>query len=136
MKRQIKATSIDGQVMALRSAVAASLPSPWPLSAQRKPIWDEILSRRGRDEWQAIDLRFAWDLIEVLVRLKEEKNHLQEEGSILDGMHGARENPRARYLRLLSKQATELGRYLRIHPASESEHPTKVTSTRQAERTA
>ena len=136
MKRKLKATSIDGAVNAMQNVIAPPLLPPWPLSKAQKPIWDEILVRRSRDEWNAIDLRFAWDLAEVMVRLKEEKRRLVSEGTVLEGERGPTANPRNRVVQQLSRQAMALAVYLRVHPASEAGHPGLITATRKAEREA
>jgi len=136
MTRKIKATSVDGQVHAMRNVLADPLPPPWPLSKDQKPIWDEILLRRSRDEWQSVDLRFVWDLSKVLVSLREEEKHLAREGFIIDSERGPKVNPRGQVVRLLSAQSRDLARYLRIHPASDAEHPTKVIGGRKAEQEA
>jgi hypothetical protein len=136
MKRKIRASSVDGAVNAMQNVIAAPLSSPWPLSAAQKPIWDEILLRRSRDEWRPIDLRFAWELAEVLVRLKEEKKLLADEGTVLAGERGPTANPRNRVVAQLSRQAMSLAVYLRVHPASDYAEPQLARAGRQAEKEA
>ena len=135
-KRKTKANSVDGAVRAIENVLANPLPPPWPLSREQQPIWDEILLRRSRDEWQPVDLRFAWDLSEVLARLKEEKGRLHREGFVVETEKGNKPNPRGQVVRLLSSQARDLARYLRVHPASDAEHPHKVAGGRHAEQEA
>jgi hypothetical protein len=136
MKRKIKASSVDGAVNAMQNVLAAPLPSPWPLSKAQQPIWDEIVLRRSRDEWQPIDLRFAWELADVMVRLKEEKDLLKGEGTVLAGERGATANPRNRVVQQLSRQAMSLAVYLRIHPASDYAEPQLARAGRKAEQEA
>jgi len=136
MKRKSKANTVDGAVRAMQAVIAAPLPSPWPLSAAQKPIWDEVLSRRARDEWKPIDMRFAWELSDVLVRLHEEDARLRKEGTVVDGAAGPKVNPREMVVRSLSKRAREIATHLRVHPASEVREPTMVTAGRNAEKEA
>jgi hypothetical protein len=135
-KTHTKATTVDGAVHAMQNVLAAPLPSPHPLSKRQKPIWDEILLRRSRDEWQPVDLRFAWELTQVMVRLQDEETQLLQEGSIIEGKAGAKMNPRDSIVQSLSRRAMSLARHLRIHPASDADHPDRVTSGRQAEKQA
>ena len=136
MTRKTKATSVAGAVKAIRNVLADPLSPPWPMPKSQRVIWDEIILRRSRDEWQPVDLRFAWDLSEVLLRLREEKRRLKREGFIVQTEKGAKTNPRGQVVRLLSGQARDIARYLRIHPASDAEHPTKVIGHRKAEQQA
>jgi hypothetical protein len=136
MKRKSKADTVDGAVRAMQNVIAAPLSSPWPLSAAQKPIWDEILLRRSRDEWKPIDMRFAWELAEVMVRLKEEKKLLVDEGTVLAGERGPTANPRNRVVAQLSRQAMSLAVYLRVHPGSDYRDPTLARAGREAEKEA
>ena len=136
MKRKSKADTVDGAVRAMQAVIAAPLPSPWPLSAAQKPIWDEVLSRRARDEWKPIDMRFAWELSDVLVRLHEEDGRLRKEGMLVETDRGLKANPREMIVRMLSKRARELATHLRIHPASDYTEPQQARAGRAAEREA
>lgn len=136
MARKAKASSIEGAVEAMQNVLADPLPPPWPLNRKQKPIWDEILLRRGRDEWQPVDLRFAWELAGVIVRLKEEESKLSQEGYVLETDKGAKTNPRFTAVRLMSMRAIALARYLRIHPGSDYRDPSLVRGMRQAEQEA
>ena len=136
MKRKTKATSVDGAVQAMQAAIAEPLPSPWPLKAHQRPIWDEILLRRARDEWQPIDLRFAWELSDVLVRLHEEDGLLRKEGGIVESAGGPKVNPREAVVRGLSKRAMALATHLRVHPASDYTEPQQARAGRLAEKDA
>lgn len=131
--RRTRATTVDGAVQAMQNVLADPLPPPWPMTKRQRTVWDEILMRRSRDEWQPIDLRYAWDLSEVICRLKEEKNRLRKEGFIIIGERGSKPNPRAQVVRLLSAQAIALARYLRIHPGSDYRDPSLVRGSRQAD---
>jgi hypothetical protein len=133
MSRRTKATSIDGAVQAMQAVIAEPLPPPWPLKARQRPIWDEILLRRARDEWQPIDLRFAWELSDVLLRLHDEDRRLRREGTILASASGPRINPREMIVRALSKRALSLATHLRIHPASDYAEPERARAGRRAE---
>jgi hypothetical protein len=136
MVRRVKASSTEGAARAFQNVLADPLPPPWPLSERQRPIWDEILLRRGRDEWQAVDLRFAWELADVIGQLHEEEKRLSEEGLILESKAGPRANPRASIVLRLSRRAMWLGVYLRIHPASDAGHPHLVGGMRKTEKEA
>lgn len=136
MARKQRADSVEGAVRAIGNVLADPLPPPWALSAEQKPIWDEILLRRSRDEWQPVDLRFAWELADVIVRLHDEEARLSGEGLILDSERGPRLNPRAPIVQRLSRRAMWLGVYLRIHPGSDYRDPSLVRGQREAEREA
>jgi hypothetical protein len=132
MNRKTKATSVDGAVQAMQNVLAAPFFPPWPLSKAQKPIWDEIMLRRSRDEWRPIDLRFAWELSDVLVRLHEEDGLLRKEGGIVE----LKVNPRESVVRGLSKRAMALATHLRIHPASDYTEPQQTRAGRKAEQEA
>jgi phage terminase small subunit len=136
MKRKSKADTVDGAVRAMQNVIAAPLPPPWPLSAAQKPIWDEILMRRARDEWKPIDMRFAWELSDVILRLHEEDGRLRKEGGIIESATGPKVNPRESIVRGLYKRSLALATHLRVHPASEAHESTMVTASRQAEKEA
>jgi hypothetical protein len=136
MSRKTKATSVDGAVQAMQAVIAGPLPSPWPLSAAQKPIWDEILMRRARDEWKPIDMRFAWELSDVILRLHEEDGRLRKEGGIIESAAGPKVNPRESVVRGLYKRALALATHLRIHPASDYAEPERARAGRQAEKEA
>src|SRR5262245_45947318 len=135
MRRRIQANTVDGALSAMRNASAAPIEPPEPLSAAQRRIWDAILLRRGREEWQPVDLPFVLDLTEVICRLREEKKALHKEGFILETDKGPRQNPRAFVVRSLNRQSMELARYLRVHPASDAEEPTRVTAIRDRKST-
>ena len=65
--RKTRADTLEGELKAMRNAGAIPLQPPWPLPKDARPIWNEIMERRARDEWQPIDLRFAHELAGVLV---------------------------------------------------------------------
>jgi hypothetical protein len=136
MARKTKASSTEGAAKAFENVLADPLPPPWPLTKKQRPVWDEILLRRGRDEWQPVDLRFAWELTAVIVSLHDEERQLSKEGLILESERGPRLNPRAPIVQRLSRRAMWLGVYLRVHPASETGHPDLVAGARTAERKA
>src|SRR5262245_24807838 len=110
----------------MQNALAEPIKPPWPLTPAQRPIWREIVAARARDEWQPVDLRFAWELAAVVARLHAEDARLAEEGSILDGRYGAKINPRDGIVRGLSRRAVWLATYLRVHPASVAEYPQLV----------
>jgi hypothetical protein len=132
MKRKSRASTVDGAVRAMQAVIAEPLASPWPLSAAQKPIWDEVLSRRARDEWRPIDMRFAWELSDVIARLHEEEGRLRKEGMLVDG----KINPREMIVRALSKRAREIATHLRVHPASDHPEPQRIRGVREAEQEA
>jgi phage terminase small subunit len=136
MRRKVKATTIEGAVKAIRDVSAPPLACPYWLTEAQKPVWDEIISRRSRDEWNAIDLRFAWELAEVMIRLHEEKKALANEGSIIFGQAGAKQNPRNQVVQTLSRQAIWLATYLRVNPSSDASHAQLVAGPRKAEKEA
>ena len=109
------------------------MPAPYPLDADRRPTWTEITQRRARDEWHAIDLRFAWHLCDVLAQLYDEEQRLTAEGTVIDG----KINPRFLAVTQLSNRALRLATYLRIHPSSDRPYNADVVRQgRKAEREA
>jgi len=132
MARKPKATTVQGAVTAMQAVLSPPIEPPWPLPAESRPIWVEIIGRRARDEWQAIDLRFAWELAELLGRLRMEHEALSGEDSVIKG----KANPRHRLIGDLEGRALGLARYLRIHPASEVNRPQHLRGKRQAQRQA
>ena len=136
MPRKHRATSVDGQVIAYQAAMSPTLPPPWPLDKRHRPVWEEIIHRRARDEWHAIDLRFAWQLTNTLVALHDEERRLNVEGSMVLTEKGSRPNPRNTVVGQLRREAIALSRYLRVHPASDGRTAEKFFSGRQAEQEA
>ena len=67
----------------IRPPCLRRLPPPWPLDKRHRPVWEEIIHRIARDEWHAIDLRFAWQLTNTLVALHDEERRLNVEGSMV-----------------------------------------------------
>jgi hypothetical protein len=120
----------------MQAVFAEPLPPPWPLTKAQRPIWDEILLRRARDEWQPIDLRFAWELSDVIVRLHEEDGWLRKEGGIIESAAGPKVNPRESIVRGLNKRAMALATHLRVHPGSDYRDPTLARAGREAEQEA
>ena len=39
MPRKHRATSVDGQVIAMQSALSPTLQPPWPLDRKQRPVW-------------------------------------------------------------------------------------------------
>ena len=136
MARKPKATSNDGMQKALQDVRAGPFAPPWPLSREQQPIWDEILVGRARDEWNPIDLRFAFELAGVLVALHEERLKLDGEGSVIEGANGAKANPRGRVVDQLARRCASLARYLRIHPGAAGYEPSIVNGRRKTEKEA
>ncbi len=133
MADKTRATAIHGMLKALDDVRADPLPPPWPLSKQQKPIWDEILIQRARDEWQAVDLYYAWQLSDAFVRLYQERAKLDREGSIIESANGPKKNPRGGVVSALQRETIALSRYLRLHPAAAGYEPTSIAGKRQAE---
>ncbi len=136
MRHKPKANSVEGAVHALQNVNADPLAPPWPLTAAQKPIWDEILLRRARDEWQPVDLRFAAELARVIVELRREDRRLSREGFVVESDRGPKQNPRAIVTKALSGRALALARYLRIHPGSDYRDPSLVRGMRGEEQEA
>jgi hypothetical protein len=136
MARKPKATSLDGMLKAMSNVLADPLPPPYPLDAKHKAIWNDILTRRARDEWHPVDLRFAWQLTNLLIRLKEQETLLEKEELLVNTEKGCVPNPRLAIVERLTRQTVTLSRYLRIHPASDGRDPTMVRGGREAEQKA
>jgi hypothetical protein len=133
MSRRIKATTIEGAVAAMQNAMAEPLPSPYPLDARLRPVWNEITQRRARDEWHEIDLRFAWHLCDVLAQLHDEEQRLTTEGTVVDD----KINPRFLAVTQLSNRALRLATFLRVHPSSDVAYNADIVRQgRRAERAA
>jgi hypothetical protein len=136
MRRKTKATTVEGALKAFRAVSAPPLQPPYPLSDEQRLIWSEVLSGRSRDEWKAIDLRFAWELSDILVKLRREDQLLTDEGYIIFGERGSKANPRGSIVQALSRRAVWLATYLRVNPAAEAGQQQQVTAARTAERAA
>lgn len=134
--RRTKATTHDGAVKGMQDALKPTADPPWPLSAEARLVWNEILIRRSRDEWRAIDYRFAWELAELTVRLREEERLLSEEGTVIGSDKGPKTNPRHGIVTTMSKRRINLAIYLRVHPGSEAVHAHHVAGPRLAEQAA
>jgi hypothetical protein len=134
MARHPKATSNDGK--ALADVRAGPLQPPWPLSKQQKTVWAEILIAKSRDEWNPVDLRFAFELAGVLVELHEQEVKLDLEGAMIEGRNGPKLNPRGRIVDQLARRSASLARYLRIHPGANGYEPSIVNGRRRTEQEA
>lgn len=121
---------------ALTGTLTKPLDPPYPLDPALRPIWDEIINRRARSEWNPIDLRFAWELTEVMGRIRDERQALKEEDMLVHTKSGPRVNPRLTGIRTLQNQQFELARYLLLHPASDTADAPKLTGNRKANREA
>jgi hypothetical protein len=131
--RKAKASSVSGQVLAMQNVLAPLLEPPWKLDRERLAVWREVIERRSRDEWAAIDLRFCVELVDVIHTRHEESQRLEAEGSVIDG----KINPRFLAVTQLSNRALRLATYLRVHPSSETNrNPSLVRAGRSAERAA
>ena len=75
--------------------------------------------QRARDEWQPIDLYYAFELADAFVKLHEEQAKLDIEGSVIEGPTGPKKNRRGGVVSALQRQTLSLSRYLRLHPAAE-----------------
>ena len=133
MPRKHRATSVDGQVIAMQAAMSPTLPPPWPLDRKHRPVWDEIMQRRARSEWHAIDLRFAHQLCNTLVALRDEERLLAREGSMVATEKGMKPNPRNTVVGQLRREAISLSRYLRVHPSSDGRTAEKFFHGRREE---
>ena len=136
MSHSPKATSVDGQVMAMQNAIAPQHAPAEPLSAKYKAVWNELLARKTRDEWNSTDLRYAWMLTRILVRYGEEEKLLAKEGSVLETANGPKANPREAIVERLGNRAISFARFLRIHPGSDGRRPSQLRGAREEEKEA
>jgi hypothetical protein len=133
MPRKHRTNSVDGRVIAMQAVLSKPLRSPWPLLDGQQSIWAEIIARRSRDEWHAVDLRFVWRLVQVLSSLRQESVKLAGEDLIVVTDKGGKPNPRFRVVNDLQREAIALSRYLRVHPSSDGRTAEKFFGGRRVE---
>lgn len=134
--QQTRGNAKGARMAVALASVSKPLEPPYPLAEGLRPVWDEVIARKARSEWHPTDLRFAWELVEVMGRLRVERETLRDEAFVVPTKSGPRINPRLTGIRTLQTQEFELARYLQLHPSFETPQARKLTGNRKANRQA